>query len=181
MPVSHNLNILPNECLGNVAIYVHWPFCLKKCPYCDFNSHVRDVIDQDVWLKSYIAELNWFKSRFPNVSAGSIFFGGGTPSLMPAATVATIIEYIDKLWPHENPIEVTLEANPSSVEAERFKDYKLASVNRVSLGIQSLRDEDLQFLGRLHNAKEALSALDIAKNTFEHISFDLIFVFPNKY
>ncbi len=180
MPVSHNLNILPNECLGNVAIYVHWPFCLKKCPYCDFNSHVRDVIDQDVWLKSYIAELNWFKSRFPNVSAGSIFFGGGTPSLMPAATVATIIEYIDKLWPHENPIEVTLEANPSSVEAERFKDYKLASVNRVSLGIQSLRDEDLQFLGRLHNAKEALSALDIAKNTFEHISFDLIYALPKQ-
>ena len=172
--------ISPNDCLGNVAIYVHWPFCLKKCPYCDFNSHVRDVIDQDVWLKSYIAELNWFKTHFPNVSAGSIFLGGGTPSLMPAKTVAAIIEHIDKLWPHDKPIEVTLEANPSSVEASRFKDYKAAGVNRVSLGIQSLRDEDLQFLGRLHNAKEALDALDIAKNTFERISFDLIYALPKQ-
>lgn len=180
MPVLDKINIKPNKCLGNVAIYVHWPFCLKKCPYCDFNSHVRDVIDQDIWLKSYIHELNWFKERFPNVSAGSIFFGGGTPSLMPAATVAAIIQHIDRLWPHEKPIEVTLEANPSSVEAGRFKDYKSAGINRVSLGIQSLRDEDLQFLGRLHNAKEALDALDIAKNTFDRVSFDLIYALPKQ-
>lgn len=180
MPVLDKINIKPNDCFGNVAIYVHWPFCLKKCPYCDFNSHVRDVIDQDIWLKSYIRELNWFKAHFPNVSAGSIFFGGGTPSLMPATTVAAIIEHIDRLWPHDKPIEVTLEANPSSVEAGRFIDYKSAGINRVSLGIQSLRDEDLQFLGRLHNAKEALDALDIAKNTFERVSFDLIYALPKQ-
>ncbi len=180
MPVSHNIDIKPNECLGNVAIYVHWPFCLKKCPYCDFNSHVRDTIDHDSWLQSYITELNWFKARFPSVSAGSIFFGGGTPSLMPASTVAAIIDHIDKLWPHDKPIEVTLEANPSSVEAGRFKNYKSAGVNRISLGIQSLRDEDLLFLGRLHNAREALDALEIAKNTFDRISFDLIYALPKQ-
>lgn len=180
MPVSNNIEIKPNNCLGNVAIYVHYPFCLKKCPYCDFNSHVRDTIDHDIWLKCYLDELNWFKARFPNVSAGSIFFGGGTPSLMPAATVGAIIETIDKLWPHVDPIEITLEANPSSVEAGRFKDYRSAGVNRVSLGIQSLKDSDLQFLGRLHNAKEALDALSIAKNTFDRVSFDLIYALPKQ-
>lgn len=180
MPVLNDINIKPNDCLGNVAIYVHYPFCLKKCPYCDFNSHVRDTIDNDLWLKSYLAELNWFKARFPNVSAGSIFFGGGTPSLMPAATVSAIIEHIDKLWPHDDQIEITLEANPSSVEADRFKDYRSAGVNRVSLGIQSLKDSDLQFLGRLHSAKEALHALSIAKNTFDRISFDLIYALPEQ-
>ena len=180
MPALLNISIKPNDCLGNVAIYVHWPFCLKKCPYCDFNSHVRDEIDQDVWLKSYIAELNWFKAQFPSVSAGSIFFGGGTPSLMPATTVSAIIEHIDRLWPHDEEIEITIEANPSSVEAGRFKDYRSAGVNRVSLGVQSLRDEDLQFLGRLHNSDEALSALDIAKNTFDRVSFDLIYALPEQ-
>lgn len=180
MPVSNNIHIKPNDCLGNVAIYVHWPFCLKKCPYCDFNSHVRDTIDHDIWLKCYLDELNWFKARFPNVSAGSIFLGGGTPSLMPAATVGAIIEHIDRLWPHDDPIEITLEANPSSVEAGRFKDYRSAGVNRVSLGIQSLKDSDLQFLGRLHSAKEALDALSIAKNTFDRVSFDLIYALPKQ-
>lgn len=180
MPVSNKIHIKPNDCLGNVAIYVHWPFCLKKCPYCDFNSHVRDTIDHDIWLKCYLEELNWFKARFPNVSAGSIFLGGGTPSLMPAATVGAIIEHIDKLWPHVDPIEITLEANPSSVEAGRFKDYRSAGVNRVSLGIQSLKDSDLQFLGRLHNAKDALDALAIAKNTFDRVSFDLIYALPKQ-
>lgn len=179
MPVSNKIFSEANPYSGNMAIYIHWPFCQKKCPYCDFNSHVRATIDHSLWLESYLKELNWFKEKFPNASAGSIFFGGGTPSLMEAKTVARLIEEVRRLWPHKDTIEITLEANPSSVEAARFRDYKSAGINRISVGIQSFHDEELKFLGRLHNAYEGFKALDIAQSTFDRVSFDLIYALPD--
>jgi len=159
------------------GIYVHWPFCLKKCPYCDFNSHVRDTVDHSAWTRALIAELDATAARYPNLKAASIFFGGGTPSLMEPETVAAVIDRVRHHW-QGGEIEITLEANPSSVEAGRFRAYREAGVNRLSMGIQSLRDEALQFLGRLHNAGEALKALEVARHTFDRVSFDLIYARP---
>lgn len=162
----------------NAAIYVHWPFCEKKCPYCDFNSHVRETVDHRHWQRALITEIDSFAALFPNLAASSIFFGGGTPSLMEPETVALVIDRIRHHW-GTTDIEITMEANPSSVEAGRFKAYRAAGVNRLSLGIQSLRDDALQFLGRLHDVKAALAALEVARSTFDRVSFDLIYARPN--
>ncbi len=163
------------------AVYVHWPFCAQKCPYCDFNSHVRhNGWDEARFLSAYRRELGWFANQAPGQRVHSVFFGGGTPSLMKPATTAAIIDEIAKLWPMEAGAEITLEANPSSVEAERFRGYRSAGVNRVSLGVQALNDPDLKALGRLHSHVEALAALDIARTTFARFSFDLIYARPRQ-
>jgi oxygen-independent coproporphyrinogen-3 oxidase len=162
-----------NEPFG---VYVHWPFCLAKCPYCDFNSHVRHGgIDQTDFLGAYLSELKHFATLAPGRIVSSIFFGGGTPSLMRPETVATILDRIAELWRVATDAEITLEANPTSVEAERFAGYRAAGVNRVSLGVQSLDDASLRALGRKHTSEEALAALAIAKRNFERVSFDLIY------
>lgn len=182
MPASkpHNPpSLAASDYKGPAAIYVHWPFCLKKCPYCDFNSHVRDEVSHDRWRTALVREIDTFAEKFPNLSASSIFFGGGTPSLMEPETVGAVIERIHLHWGTEK-IEVTLEANPSSVEAGRFRAYRQAGINRLSMGIQSLRDEALQFLGRLHNTAEALKALEVARDNFDRVSFDLIYARPQQ-
>jgi len=163
-----------------IALYVHWPFCRAKCPYCDFNSHVRPVVDQPRWRRALLAELDHFAEEVGPHRLTSIFFGGGTPSLMPTATTAALIDRAVGHFPADPAIEITLEANPTSVEAERFQGYKTAGVNRVSLGIQSLDDAELRALGREHSAAEALAALDIAARTFERTSFDLIYARPGQ-
>lgn len=175
-----NLFVPSSDRCVNTAIYVHWPFCLKKCPYCDFNSHVRETVSHTSWRAALLRELETFAENFPNLTAKSIFFGGGTPSLMEPETVGSIIEHVKKLFPYQSDIEITLEANPSSVEAGRFRGYRDAGVNRLSVGIQSLDDDALKFLGRLHSAKEAVTALTIAQKTFERISFDLIYARPEQ-
>jgi putative oxygen-independent coproporphyrinogen III oxidase len=158
------------------GVYVHWPFCLAKCPYCDFNSHVRrGGIDQGNFVAAYLAELSHFASLAPGRNVSSIFFGGGTPSLMAPETVGAILDRIAELWTVAPDAEITLEANPTSVEAGRFAGYRAAGVNRVSLGVQSLDDASLKSLGRMHTAAEALAALAIAKRNFERVSFDLIY------
>jgi putative oxygen-independent coproporphyrinogen III oxidase len=158
------------------GVYVHWPFCLAKCPYCDFNSHVRHGgIEEARFLAAYLTELKHFAARAPSRTVTSIFFGGGTPSLMGAGTVAAILDEIAALWTVAADAEITLEANPTSVEAERFAGYRVAGVNRVSLGVQSLDDESLKALGRTHTSDEALAALAIAKDNFHRVSFDLIY------
>ena len=158
------------------GVYVHWPFCLAKCPYCDFNSHVRHGgIDQGDFVTAYLAELKHFATLAPGRIAQSIFFGGGTPSLMAPETVAAILDRIAGLWTVAADAEITLEANPTSVEAGRFAGYRAAGVNRLSLGVQSLDDASLKSLGRMHTAAEALAALAIAKRNFERVSFDLIY------
>lgn len=182
MPASktHSPPAIPaSDFKGPAAIYVHWPFCLKKCPYCDFNSHVRDEVSHDRWRAALVHEIDTFAEKFPGLSASSIFFGGGTPSLMEPETVAAVIERIRHHWGTKD-IEITLEANPSSVEAGRFRAYAQAGVNRLSMGIQSLRDDALQFLGRLHNASEALKALEVARTNFDRVSFDLIYARPEQ-
>ena len=162
------------------ALYIHWPFCLKKCPYCDFNSHVRNSVDVGQWRHALIADMR----REAEVAGGepleSIFFGGGTPSLMPPELVGDLLQEAEVLWGFEANVEITLEANPSSVEAAKFAGLASAGVNRVSLGIQSLADDCLQFLGRLHSAAEALAALDIAQAQFARVSFDLIYARPGQ-
>lgn len=162
------------------GIYVHWPFCLSKCPYCDFNSHAADSIDQDRWRRALLAELEYFAAGKPGVEVTSIFFGGGTPSLMAPATIAALIDRIHQLWPCDSLIEITLEANPSTVEAQRFRDFRAAGVNRLSLGVQALNDADLRFLGRRHDTGEALAALEVAAATFDRFSFDLIYARPGQ-
>lgn len=163
------------------GVYVHWPFCAAKCPYCDFNSHVRHQgWDEARFLAAYKHELAHMRQLTGPRSVDSIFFGGGTPSLMQAATVAELIEEIARLWSLAGHVEITLEANPSSVEAGRFRGYRQAGVNRVSLGVQALNDADLKMLGRLHNAAEARKALAIAAETFERTSFDLIYARPGQ-
>jgi oxygen-independent coproporphyrinogen-3 oxidase len=163
-----------------LALYVHWPFCVSKCPYCDFNSHVRESVDQEAWREALLADLAHEAALTHGRRLGSIFFGGGTPSLMPPATVETIIRAAARHWPIEPNIEITLEANPSSVEAGRFADLARAGVNRLSLGIQSLDDEALHFLGRAHGVDEALAALDTAQANFARVSFDLIYALPGQ-
>ena len=163
-----------------LALYVHWPFCVSKCPYCDFNSHVRESVDQDRWRDALLADLAHEAAMLPGRRLGSIFFGGGTPSLMPPATVAAILDAAEKAWGFEDGIEITLEANPSSVEAARFADIAAAGVNRVSLGLQALDDEALRFLGRAHGVDEGLAALATAQAAFARVSFDLIYARPGQ-
>jgi oxygen-independent coproporphyrinogen-3 oxidase len=165
---------------GPLALYVHWPFCVSKCPYCDFNSHVRESVDQAAWRDALLKDLAWEAEAFPGRRITSIFFGGGTPSLMEPATVAALIEAADRHWGLHPGAEITLEANPSSVEAARFADLAAAGVNRVSLGLQSLDDEALRFLGRAHGSAEGLSALETAQACFGRVSFDLIYALPGQ-
>ncbi len=160
---------------GGFAVYVHWPFCAAKCPYCDFNSHVARHIDQHLWLRAYLTEIDRHAALVPGRVLTSIFFGGGTPSLMDPDVVASIIERIRTHWPTANDLEVTLEANPGSVEAGRFRAYAQGGVNRISMGVQALNDRDLQRLGRIHSVAEARAAFDIARTTFDRVSFDLIY------
>jgi len=162
------------------ALYVHWPFCLSKCPYCDFNSHVREAIDQDRWRSAILVDLDHAAAESGPRTLTSIFFGGGTPSLMDPRTVAAIIDRAAMLWSPGNDIEITLEANPTSVEAGRLADYRAAGVNRVSLGVQALDDAALRFLGREHSAAEALNAVDAAQRIFDRYSFDLIYGRPGQ-
>ena len=161
-----------------VALYVHWPFCVTKCPYCDFNSHVRETVDQAAWQAALLADLAFEAARLPGRRLASIFFGGGTPSLMPPATVAAIIDAACQHWTPEPDLEITLEANPSSVEAGRFAGFASAGVNRLSLGVQALDDAALKLLGRPHDVAAALAALDVAQATFGRVSFDLIYDRP---
>ncbi|MFC3613476.1 radical SAM family heme chaperone HemW [Lutimaribacter marinistellae] len=160
---------------GGFGLYVHWPFCEAKCPYCDFNSHVTRTIDQARWAEAYELEIDRYANQTSGRVLNTIFFGGGTPSLMKPETVAKVIERARHHWPFANDIEITLEANPSSVEAGRFSAYREAGVNRVSLGVQALNDRDLRRLGRLHSVAEAKIAYDIARTAFDRVSFDLIY------
>jgi len=162
------------------GIYVHWPFCKSKCPYCDFNSHVMGAVDQQRWSTALLAELDHFAARVDRRPVTSIFFGGGTPSLMAPETVAALIERVRKHWPTAPDLEITLEANPTSVEAERFAGFAAAGVNRVSLGVQALDDAALKFLGRGHSAREALHAVAVAQCHFPRSSFDLIYARPGQ-
>jgi oxygen-independent coproporphyrinogen-3 oxidase len=161
-----------------LALYVHWPFCVSKCPYCDFNSHVRPSINQDAWREALLADLAHEARLLPGRRLTSIFFGGGTPSLMEPATVGAIIDASRKHWPVADDVEITLEANPNSVEADRFADLAAAGVNRLSLGLQGFDDEALRFLGRAHSAREGWRALEIAQKNFRRVSFDLIYALP---
>ncbi|MEC8199345.1 MAG: radical SAM protein, partial [Pseudomonadota bacterium] len=153
------------------GIYVHWPFCLSKCPYCDFNSHVRDRVDQDRWRRAMLCEIDHTANDWDGGQVTSIFFGGGTPSLMPPETVAAIIEQIDRCWGLAEDVEITAEANPTSVESARFSALQEAGVNRVSLGVQAFDNQVLSFLGRGHSAKEAIDAIEIAAAHFGRYSF----------
>ncbi|GGD63849.1 radical SAM family heme chaperone HemW [Croceicoccus mobilis] len=164
----------------SLALYIHWPFCLKKCPYCDFNSHVRDGVDVEAWESALLADMAHEREATGPDTLGSIFFGGGTPSLMPPALVERLIAEATRLWPAQPGLEITLEANPSSVEASKFADLARAGVNRVSLGLQALNDDALQFLGRLHDVREGLAALDVAQKAFGRVSFDLIYTRPGQ-
>ncbi|MEJ6393308.1 radical SAM family heme chaperone HemW [Gymnodinialimonas sp. 2305UL16-5] len=160
---------------GGFGLYIHWPFCEAKCPYCDFNSHVAAKIDQSAWRQAYLSEIQRIASETPDRVVQSVFFGGGTPSLMAPETVAEILESVQTHWPVANDIEVTLEANPSSVEKDRFAAYRAAGVTRVSIGVQALNDADLKRLGRLHSGAEAREAIETAQTTFDRMSFDLIY------
>lgn len=161
-----------------LALYVHWPFCVSKCPYCDFNSHVRATIDQTHWRDALLADLAHEARLLPDRTLTSIFFGGGTPSLMDASTVQAVIDAATSHWQPTGDIEITLEANPNSVEAARFADLAVAGINRVSLGLQSFNDKALAFLGRAHSASEGFAALETAQKNFRRVSFDLIYGLP---
>lgn len=163
-----------------LAVYVHWPFCLSKCPYCDFNSHVRESVDHAAWKAALLAEISYYAALMPNRVVGSIFFGGGTPSLMQPNTVAAVIDAIGSHWPVSPDVEITLEANPTSSEVAKFRAFASAGVNRVSLGVQAIDDEVLRFLGRTHSAKHALEAVEMAASCFGRYSFDLIYARPNQ-
>ncbi len=163
------------------GVYVHWPFCAAKCPYCDFNSHVRTAIDEDGWVDGILSELDWVaKNKIGRPVVETIFFGGGTPSLMTGKSVGRVLEKIAALWPMSNDPEITLEANPASADAARFADYRAAGVNRVSLGVQALNDADLKKLGRLHDVAEAKAALKLAMSNFGRVSLDLIYARPDQ-
>ncbi|MAN11631.1 MAG: coproporphyrinogen III oxidase [Sphingobium sp.] len=163
-----------------LALYIHWPFCVSKCPYCDFNSHVRDQVDTDAWRGALLTDMAHEAALTRGRRVTSIFFGGGTPSLMPPALVADLIAAADRHWGLSVDVEITLEANPNSVEAARFADLGAAGVNRVSLGLQALNDEALQFLGRAHGVDEGLAALTTAQRVFDRVSFDLIYARPGQ-
>jgi putative oxygen-independent coproporphyrinogen III oxidase len=167
--------------IPDFGVYVHWPFCLSKCPYCDFNSHVRHgAIDEARYVRAFAAEIAATAARIPGRTVSTIFFGGGTPSLMQPATVGAILDAIARHWPVAPDAEITLEANPTSVEAERFRGFRAAGVNRVSLGVQALDDAALRELGRLHTAREALDAVAVARSVFARYSFDLIYARPQQ-
>lgn len=167
-----------NDAFG---VYIHWPFCLSKCPYCDFNSHVRHApIDEARYVNAFAREIEAMAARAPGREVSSIFFGGGTPSLMQPQTIGGILDAISKHWTVSPSVEVTLEANPTSVDATRFHGYRAAGVNRVSLGVQALDDASLKMLGRLHTAREALDAVAIARSAFDRYSFDLIYARPDQ-
>lgn len=179
---SQNLSgpVLAEEPAG-FGLYVHWPFCLSKCPYCDFNSHVRAKIDPDAFGSALTREMETIAARLDNIAPlDSIFFGGGTPSLMPGSVVQGVIAGAEKLFGFSSGVEITLEANPTSVDAARFHDYRAAGVNRVSLGVQALNDSDLRALGRLHTVDEALRAVSLAQSVFKRVSFDLIYARPTQ-
>jgi len=164
-----------------LSLYIHWPFCLQKCPYCDFNSHLpKNAIDHTRWRDALLAELQHFAAEMPGRRLHSIFFGGGTPSLMAPATAQALIEAAKSCWTHEDDLEITLEANPTSVEAGRLRDFRGAGINRLSLGVQSFDDTSLGFLGRGHSASEAKAAIHMARDTFERFSFDLIYARPGQ-
>ncbi len=169
-----------HDSAAGFGLYVHWPFCLAKCPYCDFNSHVREGIEQVRWRDALLRELDHFAAETTGRQITSVFFGGGTPSLMAPATVAALLDRVAGHWPVVPEAEVTLEANPTSVEAGRFADFRAAGVNRVSLGVQALDDDALRFLGRRHDAAEALAAVGLAAQTFARFSFDLIYARPGQ-
>jgi coproporphyrinogen III oxidase-like Fe-S oxidoreductase len=174
-PTLASATARPAENDEGFGVYIHWPFCASKCPYCDFNSHVRaGGIDEARFLRAHLIELRHWAELAPGRRVTSIFFGGGTPSLMSATTVGAILDAISQAWSVAADAEVTLEANPSSVEAARFRGYRSAGVNRVSLGVQALDDADLRALGRLHTAKEARAAIEFARSTFARCSFDMI-------
>ena len=160
---------------GGFGLYIHWPFCEAKCPYCDFNSHVTRNIDQNRWKRAYLSEIDRYAEMLPNRVLNTVYFGGGTPSLMDPSVVSGVLERIRKSWPVANDLEVTLEANPGSVEAGRFSAYADAGVSRVSMGVQALNDADLRKLGRIHSVAEAYQAFDIARKFFNRVSFDLIY------
>jgi len=163
------------------GVYVHWPFCAAKCPYCDFNSHVRAAIDEDGWVDGIVSELEWTAAnQIVRPVVETIFFGGGTPSLMTGRSVGRVLQKIAALWPMANDAEITLEANPASADAHRFADYRAAGVNRVSLGVQALNDADLKKLGRLHDVAEAKAALAMAMANFGRVSLDLIYARPDQ-
>ena len=163
-----------------MGVYIHWPFCAAKCPYCDFNSHVRERIDQVAWVEGYVRALEYYAERIPDKQVVSIFFGGGTPSLMHPETVERIIDTVQRLWRVANDIEITLEANPTSVEIDKFQGFRAAGVNRISLGVQAMNNTDLKFFGREHNTSEAMKAIDIARTCFDRYSFDLIYARPEQ-
>lgn len=165
---------------GGFGLYLHWPFCQSKCPYCDFNSHVSASIDQDRWRRAYLAEIDRAGRETDGRILDTVFFGGGTPSLMDPDLVAAILDRIRQSWRVSNSFEVTLEANPTSVEAGRFAGYRDAGVNRISMGIQALDDTSLRALGRLHTAYEAMAAFDVARKVFDRVSFDLIYARQNQ-
>ena len=166
---------------SDFGVYVHWPFCKAKCPYCDFNSHVRhEAVDHMRYARALVRELNFMKQLAPQKKVSSIFFGGGTPSLMPPAAVAHVLDGIAALWPMDADAEITLEANPTSVEAENFRGYRTAGINRVSVGVQSLNAADLAALGRQHTPEEALAAFRLAAKIFPRVSFDMIYARPGQ-
>ena len=170
-----------NDGAPGFGVYVHWPFCLSKCPYCDFNSHVRHrAVDEPRFVRALAAELAHAAARVPGREVSTIFFGGGTPSLLTPTSVAAILDAIAQRWAIAPDVEVTLEANPTSVEAQKFRGYRAAGINRVSLGVQSLDDAALAQLGRLHSAREALDAVAVARDTFARFSFDLIYARPEQ-
>lgn len=160
---------------GGFGLYIHWPFCESKCPYCDFNSHVATTIDQRQWQAAYVNEIARLGAETKGRVLQTVFFGGGTPSLMSAETVHGVLDAVRATWPMVNDPEITLEANPSSIEASRFRGFREAGVNRISMGMQAMNDADLRKLGRRHTAKEAVAAFDIARNCFDRVSFDLIY------
>ncbi len=177
MPLKSSSNISPTEDWqnGGFGVYIHWPFCAAKCPYCDFNSHVSKVINESDWRDAYLKEIDRTARLTGMRSVKSIFIGGGTPSLMSPSLVETLLEKITSVWQLESNCEITLEANPTSVETKKMRGFKASGVNRISMGIQSLNDQDLKRLGRLHTAKEALKSFDMAQKVFERTSFDLMY------
>lgn len=180
MPLPSSSTLCSDIMDERLALYIHWPFCVSKCPYCDFNSHVRAAVDQAAWCDALLADMAHEASVAGGRPLGSIFFGGGTPSLMPPATVAALIESAERHWGFTGAIEITLEANPSSVEAARFADLASAGINRVSLGVQALDSAALAFLGRAHDVDEAMAALAVAQAKFDRVNFDLIYARPGQ-
>ena len=174
-PNSSRVVLTENWQEAGFGLYLHWPFCAAKCPYCDFNSHVSRRIDQDAWQSAYLSEIDRHAEMAPGRILDSIYFGGGTPSLMDPALVGTILDRISHHWTLANDVEITLEANPTSIEAANFTGYRAGGVNRVSIGVQALNDTDLRKLGRMHSVEEAKQALTLAKSTFDRVNFDLIY------